>query len=231
VSQPRALIVTGGIFHDFEGMGAVLAELLAGAGIETAHVHGTAAGLDRFAADPPDLLVLHALAWSMVQNEKYAPYRADYAYDIPEPVRAAIAGHLARGGGLLGLHTAAICFDTWPEWSAILGAGWVWGRSHHPAPGPVAVTLAAGDHPVTRGRSIFSLTDELYCAMDIAPDARVLAHATTPAVQGAQPVLTVRDHGAGRVAYSALGHDVPALLVPAHQALLTRAARWAGRID
>jgi uncharacterized protein len=231
VSHPRALVVTGGIFHDFADSGAVLADLLAGAGFDADHHHGTAAGLDRFAAGPCDLLVLNALAWSMTQHEKYAPYRAEFAYDIPEAVRGAIRAHLAGGGGVLGLHTAAICFDTWPEWGAILGAGWVWGRSHHPPPGTVALTLGAADLPITRGLNGFSVQDELYCAMDIAPDAQVLAHATTPGVQGAQPVLTARDHGPGRVVYSALGHDAASFRLPGHQAMLTRAARWACRID
>jgi type 1 glutamine amidotransferase len=231
VTKPRALVVTGGIFHDFADSGPALAGLLEGAGFDADHIHGAAAGLDRFAAEPGDLLVLNALAWSMAQNEKYAPYRAEFAYDIPVPVRAAIVAHLARGGGILGLHTAAICFDTWPDWGAILGAGWVWGRSHHPAPGPVAVALTGTAHPITEGLADFTVADELYCALDIAADAQVLAHATTPGVDAPQPVLTAREAGAGRAVWSALGHDTASITAPTHRALLARAARWACRID
>lgn len=230
MTAPRALIVSGGIFHDFAGSGAVVAGTLAAAGFETDHLTQTAAGLDHFAATGCDLLVLNALAWSMVQHDKYAPYRAEFAYDIPAPVRAAITAHLARGGAILGLHTAAICFDTWPEWGAILGVGWVWGRSHHPAPGPVTLRITDAGHPVTQGAEGFALDDELYCDMVLAPDARVLAHATTPGIAQPQPVLTVRD-GAGRVVYSALGHDPASFAAPGHRALLARAARWACRLD
>lgn len=231
MTRPRALVVTGGIFHDFADSGAALAGLLSGAGFEADHIHGAAAGLDRFAAAPVDLLVLDALAWSMTQHAKYQPYRAEFAYDIPAPVRAAILAHLARGGGLLGLHTAAICFDTWPDWGAILGATWVWGRSHHPAPGPVAVALTRTEHPLTQGLADFTVQDELYCALDLAADARVLAHASTPGVDTAQPVLTVRQAGPGRAVWSALGHDTASITAAPHRALLARAARWACRID
>jgi type 1 glutamine amidotransferase len=223
---PRALIVTGGIFHPFDETGPQVATILRDAGFEPVLLDGVADGLARFTRDGADLLVLHCLAWTMTQAEKYAPYRADLAYDPPAPVRAAIRAHLAAGRGLLGLHTAAICFDTWADWGAILGAGWVWGRSHHPVPGPVHVASPAA-HPVTEGVGAFDLTDELYCAMTIAPDATVLATATTPAVAGPQPVVTARAEGAGRVVYSALGHDAASFAAPQHARLVAQAATWA----
>jgi type 1 glutamine amidotransferase len=226
---PRALIVTGGIFHPFDQTAPQVAGLLAGAGLAPVVVEGAAEGMARFAAEGADLLVVHCLAWSMTQAEKHAPFRAAHAYDPPAAVRAAVAAHLAAGRGLLGLHTAAICFDTWPEWAGVLGAGWVWGTSHHPPPGPVQVAPPRA-HPVTAGIGAFDLTDELYCAMTLAPDATVLATATTPAVGGAQPVVTVRAAGAGRVVYSALGHDAASFAVPAHGRLVAQAAAWAARL-
>ncbi len=231
MSALRALVVTGGILHDFDRTGPMVAGILRGAGLAAALVDGMGTGLARFMADPPDLLVIHALAWSMTQAERYAPYRADFAFAMPEAARAAIRAHLARGGGLLGLHTAAICFDDWPDWGGILGAAWVWGRSHHPPPGPVTVQIADPAHPVTAGAAGFALTDELYCDLALAPDARVLATGRAGDVAAPQPVLTLREGGGGRAAWSALGHDAASFAHPAHAALLARAARWAAGLD
>jgi type 1 glutamine amidotransferase len=228
----RALIVTGGIFHDFAVTGPRVADILRGAGFAAEVVPGMGPGLARFMAAPPDLLVIHALAWSMMQDEKYVPYRTDFAWTMPAGARAAVSAHLAGGKGLLGLHTAAICFDDWPEWGSLLGAAWVWGRSHHPAPCPVRVTVADPAHPVTAGTGGFTLPDELYCDLALAPDATVLATGRAGAVAAPQPVLTVREGaGGGRAVWSALGHDAASFAHPAHAALLARAARWAARIE
>jgi type 1 glutamine amidotransferase len=226
---PRALIVTGGIYHPFDETGPLVAEQIAAAGLTPQIVHGASEGLDRFAAEGADLLVLHCLAFTMTQADKYAPLRASHAYEAPPRVREAIAAHLAAGRGLLGLHTAAICFDTWPEWGALLGAGWVWGTSHHPPPGPMRVSLHAG-HPVSQGIEDFDTDDELYCGLRVAPDAQVLATAEAGPVPEAQPVVTVRE-AAGRSVYSALGHDAAAFAPAAHRRLLQQAARWAARLD
>jgi hypothetical protein len=226
---PRALIVTGGIYHPFEETGPLVAEQVAAAGLVPEVVHGAAEGLDRFAAEGADLLVLHCLVFTMTQAEKYAPLRAAYAYEAPARVREAITEHLAASRGLLGLHTAAICFDTWPEWGGVLGAGWVWGASHHPPPGPMRVSVHAG-HPVTQGIGDFDTEDELYCGLRLAPDAEVLATATAATVPEAQPVLTLRE-APGRAVYSALGHDAAAFAPAPHRRLLQQAARWAARLD
>ncbi len=231
MSMPRAVIVTGGIYHDFAAIGDFLSKTLAEAGFAV-DLHCTVAeGLTNFIANPGSLLVLHALSFSMVQHEKYAPYRAQYAYSPPAPVQAALIKHLARGGGILGLHTASICFDTWPTWNTLLGVEWVWGVSYHPPPGPVTVIWEADPHPLTHGLPNFALTDELYCSLRVAEDARVLARARAEENAELQPVVIIREKGAGRVVYSALGHDVAALAVPAYRAFLERAARWAGKVN
>ena len=208
----RNLLLSGGIYHPFAETSAVVAEILAPLGVEST-VSPVREGLARLADEGFDLLTINALAFSMTQAEKYAPLRDGFAFTASAADRAAIEGHLARGGGLLGLHTAAICFDGWEGWPGILGAGWVWGRSHHPVPEYVTVQGAAG----------FTLWDELYCDLALDPEAEVLATATSETVAEPQPVLTRK----GRAVYLALGHDLTGVSTPGYAGLLERAARLA----
>lgn len=227
----RALILIGGIFHDFAGSAEVLARILGAVGFSSdisEDVDGTLAGLPRW-REPP-LVVLDALRWSMTQHEKYAPYRAQWAFSTSADMRDGLSSHLARGGGLLGLHTASICFDDWPDWPAMLGAGWQWGRSHHPPPESARVTLAPQAHPITRGVSPFEVVDEIYRELAVAADARPLWSAQVPDAAEPVPVAWARRHGCGRVVYDALGHDAASVGQPEHARLIARAAAWcAGR--
>ncbi len=227
----RNLILSGGIFHPFETTSALVAEILAGAGIDS-EVVPVDAGLRRLGAGERfDLLTFNCLSWSMTQHDKYAPYRDEYAREIGSAERAGITAHLAAGRGMLGLHTAAICFDDWPDWGDLLGARWVWGGSGHPPPGPLRVTPEPG-HALTEGLGAFAVEDELYGGMELTGDVRVLARATAddsaadaPHDSAAQPVLTVRAP-AGRVVYDALGHDERSFAVPERRQMLQRAGRW-----
>src|SRR5262245_17041211 len=130
------LILTGGIFHDFTAGAEGLAQLLAPHGLRSDITDDIGAGLADVAAGKYQLLTLYCLRWSMQNSEKYAPYRAQWAFQITDAQRDTIVRHVEGGGGLLGLHTASICFDNWPAWQDLLGAGWVWGRSFHPEFGP-----------------------------------------------------------------------------------------------
>ena len=219
----RNLVIVGGITHPFAAAGAELAAMLAPRGIESECTEDVEAGLARVARGEFDLLTIYALRWSMTQHEKYAPHRARWSFALSAEGRAAIEGHLARGGALLGLHTASICFDDWPGWGRILGGAWRWGRSSHPPFGPVEVRLDARDHPLLAGLGDFELRDEVYGDLDPQPGLVPLAHARATG-GGWHPVLWEREVGPGRVAYDALGHDVASLSHPVHRRIVLRAA-------
>ena len=70
------------------------------------------------------------------------------------------------------------------------------------------------------GEAPFTVWDELYCDMTLAPETAVLATATSETVAEAQPILTRK----GRAVYLALGHDLTACVNDGYRRLLARAA-------
>src|SRR5436190_20899599 len=102
----RNLILTGGHSHRFDIAAPALAALLSAHGIESTMHDDIEAGLAALDATRPPLLTVYALRWSMSDGEKYAPYRARWAFSLSDQGRLAIESHLQRGGGLLALHTA-----------------------------------------------------------------------------------------------------------------------------
>jgi type 1 glutamine amidotransferase len=223
----RNLVLSGGPTHAFDQTTPRVVRTLADAGFESTVFEDIERGLRQLAGEPCALLTVHCLRWSMVQAEKYAPLRPSWAFSLSEPACAAIVAHLSRGGGLLGLHTAAISFDTWPAWRDCLGTAWTWGVSNHKPPGPVAVSIDVPDHPVTRDIEGFACEDEAYANMDIAPSAVVLARARARGDDMAHPAVIVQDDGRrGRTAYIALGHGPSTFDHPAFQRLVRQTAAW-----
>jgi len=221
-----ALIYTGGISHPFEAAAPTLGGILEEVGLQPEVTFDLDRVLALLSQRPEALLVVYALRWSMTQNEKYAPDRARWAMSMPAGARLAIAGHVRAGGGLLGLHTASICFDDWPEWGAVLGGRWRWGTSHHPALGPVAAALGRED-VLTRGLADFTVTDEAYSELDVEPSARVVATVTGVGSVRPQPAVWMYEYGRGRAVYDSLGHDSASINHPIHRRLIQRAALWA----
>jgi type 1 glutamine amidotransferase len=127
------------------------------------------------------------------------------------------------------LHTASICFDDWPRWSEIIGAGWIWGTSYHPPRGPVSVKMTTAEHPITRGLQGFAFDDEAYSKMDLAPGLEPLAMVQAASQDTPSPCLWTRDVGKARVVYDALGHDSSSFEHPTHRTIVQRSARWATR--
>jgi type 1 glutamine amidotransferase len=222
----RAVVYTGGINHPFETAAPALAGVLADAGFDPVvhwQIEDVVGNLRR---DASALLVIYALRWGMTQHEKYEPHRAQWALKLPEATGRVLAEHVANGAGLLAIHTASICFDTWPEWRRLLGGVWVWGQSHHPVLGPVEASLDR-DHLLTRGLDGFALTDEVYTDLAHEPDIEIAAHARVANDGKWQASVWTHHYGRGRVVYDALGHDAASLTHPVHRRVLQRAALWA----
>ena len=224
----RAILFTGGIFHDFASMSAAAAGILAAGGFKVEIVHSPAELVAALNRAPAELVVAQALRWRMLGAEKYEPFRAEWAYATGDDLIAAMGAHLALGGGVLSLHTGCICFDDWPGWRDILGGGWVWGGSFH-APGlePVQVTPTAR-HAITNGVAPFAVTDEHYRKLALQPGSAVLAEGKTASGES-HPVVWVRSGGAmsGRAATITTGHDLASLTEPSQARLIQQAALWA----
>jgi len=226
--MPRNLILAGGVYHPPEECGAPLVAILAGAGLDSEVVCDVEDGLARLAAGEFDRLTIACLRWSMTQNEKYAPHRAEWALSLSDAGRAAIRDYVASGRGLLAIHTAPISFDDWAEWPALLGVSWRWGVSHHPPLAP-ATARPLADHPVTRGMAPFTVADEIYSALDVQPWMTPLVEARHADMAEWRPVVFAGETGGCRRAWCGLGHDSTSLANPEHQALIRRAARWVAR--
>ncbi len=223
------LVVTGGPdhAHDFASSSDALAQVIAATGADVTIVDHPDAVVDLLPGHF-DALVINALRWQM-EHDRYDHLRADWGYRTAPATRDAIRSFIAAGGGLLGNHTASICFDDWPEWREVLGGAWNWHRSSHPPCGPVSAHLAsdtAGHHPVLNGLTSLSLVDEVYGDIDLDLDTEVLMVAKRTPDDDDQPVVWVHRYGAGRVVYDGFGHDAASILDPDHQALLQRALRW-----
>ncbi|MEO0996592.1 MAG: ThuA domain-containing protein [Pseudomonadota bacterium] len=171
-------------------------------------------------------LTVNALRWTMQTGDKYKPYRARWAFEMPAAARATLTRFVAGGGRLLGVHTASICFDDWPGWRDVLGAWWQWGSSFHPPLGPVEAWPVTEPHPITQGVSGFVVDDEVYHGLDVAADAVPLLYGRAEDAGTVQPLLWAREHGRGRSVYSALGHDADSMREPMHRRLLGQSIDW-----
>lgn len=227
----KNLIYTGGIYHEFPQMAQALAEVLSGAGIASTISFDIDDCARQLEAGGIDLFTVYALRWRMLDGEKYAALRPEWALAVAPATRRIIENHVRKGGGLLALHTAVICFDDWAEWQEMLGGAWVWGQSSHPPLQATTVRIAEPKHVVTLGLDGFNLHDEVYRGMTLGDDINVLATASTLDDTQQHPVAWTHRHGAGRVLCDTLGHDASCIRQPVHAEMLRRAARWTAGIE
>jgi len=208
----RVLILSGGgdltdPWHPFLETSGLLAEVLAAPGrsIETT------TSLERLAHPDADLVVINA-----GNAEEPSPGDA-----------AAIAGldaHLRGGGALLALHVSATAFPEVDAWESIIGARWVRGTTMHPDQGLASIRVDTDAHPIVAGVHDFTVWDERYTHLRLAPDVRGLAWHEH---EGAEhPLLWAREYHGARVVYDALGHDAASYESPEHRAILAQAADW-----
>lgn len=225
----RAYLYTGGVSHPFAEAAAAIVGLLRHVGFETETSADLESLAPRVAGDAGSLLVVHALRWTMTQHEKYAPEREAWAYSPSAQTRVALQQHLENGGGLLGLHTASICFDDWPQWGRMLGGCWEWNRSWHPPLGRVQLDFG-GPSRLTHGLSPCTLQDEAYCNLRVEPASEVFGWVSADdgvTSTGRQAACWSARYGRGRSVYLSPGHDAASLQQAQFGRLIKRSALWA----
>lgn len=142
---------------------------------------------------------------------------------------------LARGGGVVALHTALIA-DKEPEALARrfgLAAQPVRTKYRH---GPLDLEIVAPpDHPITRGLKAARYVDETYWPM-VGDAAKVDVLATAVEEGKSHPMLWTFKAGKGRVFGSVLGHhswtlDDPLFRIPILRGMAWAAHEPAGRFE
>jgi type 1 glutamine amidotransferase len=146
--------------------------------------------------------------------------------------RERLAAYVESGGGFVGVHAAACTEYDWPYYGDLLGARF----DRHPEYQPGKALVEDRDHPATRHLpAVWEFTDEWY---DFRTNPRgtvhVLATADESSYSGGgmgddHPLVWCRAQGAGRVFYTALGHDAGAYDDPDFRAHLRGGIDWAAR--
>jgi type 1 glutamine amidotransferase len=218
------LILSGGISHPFVESSAALATLLDAEGVSSVIYDDIDAGLTELRVGNYQMLTVNALRWCM-HGDKYDPDRAQWAYSISETGKVAIEQHVRNGGALLGVHTASICFDDWPQWREILGGSWQWGTSWHPPLGPVKACICdAGD--ILCKAEDFEVEDEIYTDLHLQPGVEVMMKSKGSAEYPSQALMWRHRYGRGRSVYDSLGHDAGSITQADHGQMIQSATRW-----
>jgi type 1 glutamine amidotransferase len=89
----------------------------------------------------------------------------------------------------------------------------------------VEVKVADRNHPITAGLADFTIRDETYNRLYVAPEVHVLLTTSHPKNDSA--VAWTHQYGKSRVFFFQLGHDSKAWKCPSFPQVVARGIRWA----
>jgi len=134
---------------------------------------------------------------------------------VPEAFETALDEYIRAGGGFAAIHCTSGCFTESPEWHDLIGARF---QSHGAE--VFSQDIVDGEHAITTGWTPFESWDETYVQEHVEDDRTILT------VRDDEPWCWVRAHGAGRVFYTASGHDERTWTHPGWLDHLERAIVW-----
>jgi putative membrane-bound dehydrogenase-like protein len=132
----------------------------------------------------------------------------------------ALLDFVDRGGGFVPIHCASYCFLNSPKYIELVGAQF---KSH--GTGVFKERIVDTSHPVMQGLTPIESWDETYVHAKHNTNRLILAERRDD--NGAEPYTWVRDHGKGRVFYTAWGHDQRTWSNTGFVALIENGIRWA----
>jgi len=159
---------------------------------------------------------------------------------LTAPQRAAFLAAIEAGLGFVGVHSATDTFYSWPEYGALIG-GYFDG---HPWHEKVRVRVEDRSHPATRYLDAsFDLVDEIYqfrapydrkrvsVLLSLDPETIDVARPDVRRTDRDFALAWTREHGRGRIFYTALGHRPEVWSDPRFSAHLRGGIAWALRMD
>jgi type 1 glutamine amidotransferase len=156
-------------------------------------------------------------------------YFAHTSGDLPIPDPQGFLDWIATGRGLVGTHSASDTFPGFAPYLDMLGGHFL---RHGPNHVKVGLLVKDGSHPVARAvPQPLEVLDEIYEFERYDP-ARVhlllyVAKHPETGAPGEYPLAWTREHGQGRVFYTALGHRDDVLESEWYGAHLLAGIKWA----
>jgi len=171
--------------------------------------------------------------------DAYTDYEANLETpkSFPEPVSqpmmseeqgAAVRDFVNAGGSLYAMHNSSYISLYTKSWREVMGGV----SKSHPPLRPFQVRATANRHPITDGIQPFMVNDEQHYIQYDGDPANIIMEAEnidglTFQDMGAKSVSAwAHAYGKGRVAFTAVGHNIHALWNPQHIELQKRALRW-----
>jgi type 1 glutamine amidotransferase len=231
----RVLILSGRNNHDWRTTTPFLRTLLLDAGRFDVRVCEEPAGLTAESLSPYDVLVVDYCGprWGgTTENAVESFVRSGKGMVVVHGASYTFAGLEILGDGH---RSTGVKEQPWTEYARMVGGYWpgVPPKQFHGQRHSFRVKATRPEHPVVRGLDTFVATDELYHQMQFFPDTEILATAyDDPSMGGTgqdEPVLTAVRYGNGRVFYTALGHEVPAMREQGFVTTFSRGTEWAAR--
>lgn len=139
---------------------------------------------------------------------------------ISEEQFDALEGFIRGGGGFVAVHSASACFRNSMAYFRLLGARF---RSH--GDGVFGPKVVAPDHPALEGVERFEAWDETYVHQHAEPEDRTVLMVRREG-DHEEPWTWVREHGEGRIFYTASGHDRRSWEQPGFQQMIRGGILW-----
>ncbi len=195
---------TEGIYHDHEGNGKYITEMLN----ETENIKAD------FSRD-----------YNVLADGLDTYHNVLFYTDVGELTQAqetSLLDYIRSGGGFFGLHTAAASFRESDGYHSMLN-GFFNGHSPYM---DFTVSISDTDHPITNGLSDFKAKDELYYLKHNPDSSHHLMHAYDHTKDETHVMAFHHTFGEGKVFYFALGHDMAVLENPSFQEIIRRGILW-----
>lgn len=174
---------------------------------------------------------IQALSTTSLRNARLVMF-VNTTGEIAPGSRTALLQWIEAGGAFIGVHAAA---DTWHDSTAylqMLGGEF----ERHPEETTVEVFVDDAAHPSTKAlESPYSIFEEIYFFKNFSAEhvSMLMSLKVNPESgdPGFFPLAWHREHGRGRVLYTALGHRSETWLSPWFQQHLTGSIAWGLRRD